>query len=221
MDQQITRKAYIEELAKIQEQIVEMGIAAETAAKNAVKALVDYDKNLAAQVMKNDDIIDDLLVKIEDACILLIAKQQPIAHDLRIVATSFKISTDLERIGDHAFDIAKITCNLKKPFDFDKAYIEDLSECAISMVNMSIKAYKNADVSLGEEVCVADDTTDSLFAKTLTEISNSSKTENLPELIFISRYLERIGDHAANIARWVIYLETAERMRKTKKISDD
>ncbi|WP_196592617.1 phosphate signaling complex protein PhoU [Pectinatus sottacetonis] len=220
MDQQITRKSYIEDLAKIQEKIVEMGIAAETAAKNAVHALLTFDKKLAAEVMHNDDVIDKLLIDIEDSCILLIAKQQPIAHDLRIVATSFKISTDLERIGDHAFDIAKITCNLKRSFDFDKTYIKKLSDCAISMINMSIMAYKNADISLAEKVCQEDDNADSLFAKTLNQISSINNTEALPELVFISRYLERVGDHATNIAEWVIYLETAERIRKTKKIFD-
>ncbi|MDQ0202812.1 phosphate signaling complex protein PhoU [Pectinatus haikarae] len=218
MENQVTRKAYIEDLARIQEKIVEMGIAAETAAKNSIKALLNFDKKLAAQVMENDDIIDQLLIETEDACILLIAKQQPIAHDLRVIATSFKISTDLERIGDHAFDIARITSNLEKPFNFDKSHIKALSDCAISMINMSIKAYKNADVNLAEKVCNEDDNADSLFAKTLTEISDHTLAGAVPEFVFISRYLERIGDHATNIAEWVIYLETAERMRKTKKI---
>ncbi|TCS79680.1 phosphate signaling complex protein PhoU [Pectinatus cerevisiiphilus] len=218
MENQVTRKAYIEDLARIQEKIVEMGIAAETAAKNSIKALLTFDKKLAAQVMESDDIIDKLLIEIEDSCILLIAKQQPIAHDLRVIATSFKISTDLERIGDHAFDIAKITYNLKKAFDFQDSHIKALADCAISMINMSIKAYKNADVNLAEKVCIEDDNADSLFAKTLTEISNQTSINTMPEFVFTSRYLERIGDHATNIAEWVIYLETAERIRKTKKI---
>ena len=218
MDQQMTRKAYTEDLLKIQKKIVDMGTTASAAARDSIKALLNFDKDLAAQVMNNDDIIDKLLIDIEDSCILLIAKQQPIAHDLRIIATSFKISTDLERIGDHAFDIARITRNLKKPFNFNKSYIKELSDCAVTMINMSIQAYKDGDVSLAEQVCHEDDNADSLFAKTLTEISNYTSVESLPELVVISRYLERIGDHATNIAEWVIYLETAERIRKTKKI---
>lgn len=220
MEQQITRKAYIEELAKIQEKVVEMGIAAETACKNAIEALLNFDKNLAAEVMKNDDIIDDLLIDIEDSCILLIAKQQPIAHDLRVITTAFKISTDLERIGDHAFDIAKITCNSKKAFAFDETSIKKLSDCAVNMINMSTTAYKNADVNMAEKVCIEDDTADSLFAKTLTQIAAFNENKGISELSFISRYLERIGDHATNIAEWVIYLETAERIRKTNRLAN-
>ena len=103
-----TRQEYIRDLAIVQDKVYQMGCMAESAVRKSVQSLLESNANLAAQVMKEDDAIDDMIVDIEDDCILLIAKQQPIAHDLRVIATGFKISTDIERIGEHAFDIAGV-----------------------------------------------------------------------------------------------------------------
>ena len=217
-----TRQAYIEELARLQQKVVEMGMSAAEAVSLSMKALVENDKKLAEEVMKNDDVLDDMIVDIEDRCILMIAKQQPIAHDLRVIATGFKISTDLERIGDHAFDIAKTAKNIDGALLGNIVDTPKLAACAVNMVEMAIDAYRLADIRLAEKVCRADDEMDSLFASTFEELSKLMMNDTLrtkqqaTQLIFIARFLERIGDHATNIAEWVIYLETAERIRKTK-----
>jgi len=218
----ITRQAYIEDLAELQQRVILMGTAAADAVKKSMEALLGEDKALAERVMKNDDVLDDMIVDIEDRCILLIAKQQPIAHDLRVIATGFKISTDLERIGDHAFDIAKTARNIEGSVIKGIADTPKLAECAVDMVEMAVEAYRTADIRLAEQVCTADDQMDALFGQTFQELSQlmgreTMLTKQATQLIFVARFLERIGDHATNIAEWVIYLETAERMRKIKK----
>ena len=107
MEHSITRQEYIKALEKVQERVFLMGMAATRAVSRSMKALLELDQAMAAEVMAGDDQIDDMIIDIEDRCMLLIAKQQPIAHDLRVLATGFKISTDLERIGDHTVNIAK------------------------------------------------------------------------------------------------------------------
>ena len=216
----VTRQEYIKELEALQHQVVLMGDAAAAAVKKAMQAFMGEDKRLAQQVMEQDDIIDDMIVDVEDRCILLIAKQQPIARDLRVIATGFKISTDLERIGDHAFDIAKATAALDlEALQFK--YTPQLAQCAVEMVEGAIKAYEGSDIQLAESICRRDDEMDELFGKTFLELSNmvtneADKARQITQLLFIARFLERIGDHATNIAEWVIYLETAERIRKVR-----
>ena len=104
---QKTRQEYIQALADVQGKVYQMGLRAEAAVQLALQSLLENDHELADRVMREDDDIDDMIIDIENDCILLIAKQQPMAHDLRVIATGFKISTDIERIGDHAFDIAR------------------------------------------------------------------------------------------------------------------
>ncbi len=218
----VTRQEYIKDLEAVQRQVVLMGITAAEAVKKAMRAFMEHDIRLARQVMQEDDKVDDLIVEIEDRCILLIAKQQPIARDLRVIATGFKISTDLERIGDHAYDIAKTAVGLKDSERLNFKYTPQLAECAVEMVENAVRAYETADIQLAEQVCRRDDEMDELFGKTFLELSNlvtneAEKAKQVTQLIFVARFLERIGDHATNIAEWVIYLETAERIRKVHK----
>ena len=112
---QKTRQEYIQELAKVQDKVYQMGLRAEAAVRRAMQSLMENDHALATRVMNEDDEIDDMIVEIEDDCILLIAKQQPIAHDLRVIATGFKISTDIERIGDHAYRSCVAACRSVSP----------------------------------------------------------------------------------------------------------
>lgn len=222
--EQTTRQAYIRALAVVQKRVYEMGMASITAVQQAMQAFLQQDRNLAAQVMDDDDKIDHMIVDIEDRCILLIAKQQPMAHDLRVIATGFKISTDIERIGDHAFDIAKTALDFSTSGQdaVDFSYTPQLAECAAAMLGMAMQAYQTADIMLAEQVCKRDDEMDELFAKTFLELSQQVTNEaqqarRITQLLFVARFLERIGDHAVNIAEWVIYLETAERIRKNRK----
>lgn len=225
MEIKTTRQDYIHNLEQLQQKVTAMGLAASSAVCRAMEALTTGNAALARQVMQEDDRIDAMIVEIENRCLLLIAKQQPIAHDLRIIATGFKISTDLERIGDHAFDIARTELELPRergvrPEDF--RFIRELADSAVEMLDLSIQAYKHADVLLAEEVCKKDDAMDEQFARAFQECSplmseGPAGVRLGTQLLFIAHFLERIGDHAVNIAEWVIYLETAERIRKSEK----
>ena len=138
-----------------------------------MKALLEDDAVLAKKVMKADDAIDDMIIDVEDKCILLIAKQQPIAHDLRVIATGFKISTDIERIGDHAFDIAKTAASVKEPLNPDcKRWIEELGNCASTMVRRAVKARRDKSVQEADEVRKMDKQMDEVFEHTFYALSD-------------------------------------------------
>lgn len=143
-----TRQEYIHDLQVVQDKVATMGALAHQAVQKSVQALINGDVSLATAVMQADDQIDDMIVDIEDDCILLIAKQQPIAHDLRVIATGFKISTDIERIGDHAFDIAKTVQAVEVPLDKERMNcVQELADCAISMVDKAMQSYKKRTCS--------------------------------------------------------------------------
>ena len=222
MENKSTRQEYIHDLTALQGKVIRMGELVTTAIAKATQALTEQNAALAARIMQEDDAIDDLTVEIEDFSLLLIAKQQPIAHDLRVIATSFKIASDLERIGDHAFDIARTARALaaeQQPVEL--LYTPQLAQTALSMVQQAMQAYEQADIVLADAVCQQDDELDELFAKSFTELSGTVGSDGVrarqqAQLLFVARYLERIGDHATNIAEWVVYLETAERVRKLR-----
>lgn len=220
MPESVTRLAYIEELESLRQEISKMGAMVAESVNNSMKALLEKDNMLAERVMSGDDFIDNINVVVEDKCMLLIARQQPIARDLRIIATGLKISTDLERIGDHAADIAKIATELdSRPFIKKIVDLPKMAEMASQMLLESIEAYRNFDIKLAEKVCNDDDVVDELYAKTFRELSkfavdDTADMKQATQLIFVSRYLERVADHATNIAEWVIYLVTAQRIRK-------
>ena len=186
----------------------------------AVDALARRDKALARQVMDGDDVIDAMQVDIEDRCISLIARQQPVAKDLRILGTGLKITTDLERIGDHAFDIAKIVLLIgDEPLIKPLVDIPRMAVMAQSMLNDSLQAYLKLDIGLAEKVCRDDDMVDQQYHQVFRELltymlEDPKKINQATQLIFVARYLERIADHSTNVAEWVIYLVTGERMRK-------
>ena len=214
------RQNFEQELEMVRQDLVRMGQVVRDSIKDAVTALAKRDKALAQQVMDGDDIIDAMQVDIEDRCIALIALQQPVATDLRILGTGLKITTDLERIGDHAFDIAKIVLLIgDEPLIKPLVDIPRMAEMAQSMLNDSLQAYLNLDIQLAEKVCRDDDMVDQLYNQVFRELltymlADPHKINQATQLIFVARYLERIADHSTNVAEWVIYLVTGERLRK-------
>ncbi|MDF2876664.1 MAG: phoU, partial [Sporomusa sp.] len=175
---------------------------------------------LARRVMDFDDIIDQMEVDIEDKCMVLIARQQPMARDLRVIGTGLKITTDLERMGDHAYDIAKITLGLANQ-ELIKPLVDipRMAQMSQKMLKDALDAYTTLDIPLAEQVCLNDDEVDDLyyqvFRELLTYMMEDPKTiTQATQLIFVARYLERIADHATNIAEWTIYLVTGQRRRK-------
>ena len=216
----VVRHNFDQDLESLRQDLVRMGEIVQTAIKDAVDALARRDKDLARTVMAGDDIIDRMQVEIEDRCISLIARQQPVATDLRILGTGLKITTDLERIGDHAFDIAKIVLLIgDEPLIKPLVDIPRMAEIAQNMLKDSLQAYLKLDIELAEQVCRADDRVDELYHEVFRELltymlEDAKKINQATQLIFVARYLERIADHSTNVAEWVIYLATGERLRK-------
>ncbi len=214
------RHAYNQELELLRKEILLMGELVAKAIGDAVASLAQKDVELARKVLAGDDEIDALEVSIEDRCMLLIAKQQPMALDLRIISTGLKITTDLERMGDHAYDIAKVTLLLaNEPLMKPLIDIPRMAQMVQKMLNQAMEAYTNMDIALAEQVCLADDAVDQLqrqmFRELLTfMLEDPKKITQATQLILVGRFLERFADHATNIAEWVIYLATGQRLRK-------
>ncbi|HWQ61996.1 MAG TPA: phosphate signaling complex protein PhoU [Negativicutes bacterium] len=214
------RQSYDQELEGLRTALLRMGDLVDKAIEDAVKSLAKQDEELAKKVIAGDDVIDQMEIDIEDKCMVLIARQQPLARDLRIISTGLKITTDLERMGDHAFDIAKVTLKLaKQPLIKPLVDIPRMARMSQQMLKDALEAYMKMDIALAERVCLADNEVDDLyqqvFRELLTYMMEDQRTiGQATQLIFVGRYLERIADHATNIAEWVIYLVTGQRLRK-------
>jgi phosphate transport system regulatory protein PhoU len=214
------RQSYDQELEALRGGLLEMGRLVGKAIEDAVQSLAKQDEVLARKVIAGDDAIDQMEIDIEDKCMVLIARQQPMARDLRIISTGLKITTDLERMGDHAFDIAQITLKVaNQPLIKPLVDVPRMAQLAQKMLSDSLEAYMKLDIALAEQVCLDDNEVDGLyqqvFRELLTYMMEDQRTiSQAAQLIFVSRYLERIADHATNIAEWVIYLVTGQRLRK-------
>ncbi|WP_373657735.1 phosphate signaling complex protein PhoU [Sporomusa acidovorans] len=197
-----------------------MGNAVAIAIDEAVASLARQDEKLARKVMDDDDEIDRMEVEIEDKCMVLIARQQPLARDLRVIGTGLKITTDLERMGDHAYDIAKIALSMNnQPLIKPLVDIPRMAQLAQKMLKDSLEAYTALDITLAEQVCLNDDEVDHIYNQVFRELltymmEDPTTITQATQLIFVTRYLERIADHATNIAEWTIYLVTGQRRRK-------
>jgi len=216
-----TRQIYSQELETLRHQLLAMGQQVEEAIQSSVDALCQQDAELAQKVIDGDDAIDELEVNIEDKCMLLIAKQQPIAHDLRVIGTCLKITTDLERMGDHATDIAEIALRLgKQPLIKPLVDIPVMAGLAKQMLHNSLMAYLNLDIALAEQISLDDDKVDHIYNRMFRELltymmEDPTTISQATQLLFVARYLERVADHATNVAEWVIYLATGQRPHKT------
>ncbi len=212
----MTRSFFDRELEELHMDMVSMGSLVEESIENTIIALKKQDVELARKIFMNDDVIDELEKKIERRCLNLIARQQPLAKDLRTISAALKIITDMERIADHSADIAEITLRMA-----NEKYIKPLidiprmAELAKNMVNKSIDAYIKQDIELAKFVCKSDDDVDDLFMKITLELINIIKNdpesvEQAIDFILIAKYLERMADHATNIGEWVVYNVTGE-----------
>lgn len=215
-----TREELDKELKMLMHDIEVMGKLVSTAITTAVQALLTGDRELAQQVIKGDDNIDLMQFMIEDKCILLIALQQPLAKDLRVLTTALKIVTDLERIGDYAENIARLSVKKIKDYNIAEKYgaFEDMSKEVAYMLENSINAYVNVDIKKAEEIHQHDDVVDAyckaLHNDILKQIQeNAENVDLLTGILAILHYLERAGDHVTNISEWVVYLSTGKRYR--------
>ncbi len=201
------RSKFDEQLELLNVELIKMGALCEDAISSAVKALLDNDRKLAKGVFSIDGEIDQMERDIESLCMKLLLQQQPVASDLRLISAAIKMISDMERIGDQAADIAEIS-EFISVNEADKKLIGDMSNAAISMVTQSIDSFVGRDIELAYDVIKADDTVDGLFDRVKDVlITTISKFPDLGgyclDLLMIAKYLERIGDHATNIAEWV------------------
>lgn len=203
------RNRFDTQLELLNEQLIHMGELCETAIENATKALEDRDLKLARKVIVADDEIDHQEKDIENLCMRLLLQQQPVARDLRQISAALKMITDMERIGDQAADIADIVMTVQFEENQSLRDIRLMAKDTAKMVRSSVSAYVQKDLELVRKVLKADDEVDEMFVKIKKElIELIAKHENVYadqaiDLIMITKYLERIGDHATNIAEWV------------------
>ena len=204
------RSRFDEQLYELNRELIEMGAMCEEAIASAAKALSTGNMELAAKVRANGAAIDQMERDIEGRCMKLLLHQQPVARDLRQISAALKMITDMERIGDQAEDIAEIITFLNGRTMNGIEHIKDMARETIKMVTESVDAFVKKDVALAEQVIAHDDVVDTLFSEVKCAIikliaETPVDGEFALDLLMISKYFERIGDHATNIAEWVIY----------------
>ena len=207
------RNRFDQQLYELNREIIEMGAMCEEVIASAAKALTTGDMTLAVNVCNNSSAIDQMERDIEGRCMNLLLHQQPVAKDLRLISAALKMITDMERIGDQAEDIAEIVTFLNGHPMEGMELIEDMARETIEMVTASVDAFVKKDVELAQKVINKDDIVDDYFSRVKCDIitmiaENPADGEFALDLLMISKYFERIGDHATNIAEWVIYSVT-------------
>lgn len=210
------RKKFDEQLDDLSQEMIYMGNLIEQAIENAVDALIHKNVEKAENIINSDDKIDNQERKIENLCLHLLLQQQPVAKDLRLISSTLKMITDMERIGDHATDIAELTIEMaNQPYIKKLEHIEQMAKEIILMLINCLKAYVTRDVLTAENVIKHDDKVDKLFymvKKDLIQIihENYDYGEQASDLLLIAKYFERIGDHTTNIAEWIIFSVTGK-----------
>jgi len=208
------RESFEEQIEQVQVDVTRLASFVVEMLSDAMRALVEQDEALADQVIRDDDVADDLDLHIEQECMRLLALQQPMAKDLRVIGTAMKIIADLERVGDYAVDIARSAKTLAdEPFFKALVDIPRMAEITIGMVRTAAQAFVSEDLALVREVIEQDDEVDRLWYHLLDELVEYMQQD--PELILqathlllVARYLERIADHVVNVAERVSYMET-------------
>lgn len=205
------RSNFDRELDLLNNELIKMASLVEDRIKSAVKALINRDINLAKSIIQGDIEIDNLERDIESKCLKLILQQHPVAGDLRLISSILKMITDLERIGDHAQDISEISLLLSnQKYIKELTHIPQMAEATIYMVKKSIDAFVTHNMDLAYEVIEFDNKVDHLFDIIKDELifsirENIDNGEQAINFLMISKYFERIGDHAENIAEWVLF----------------
>ena len=207
------RSRFDEQLAQLNKQLIEMGALCEEVISMASRALMDGDLPLAAKVAPLDAEIDQKERDVKSLCLKLLLQQQPVAKDLRQISAALKMITDMERIGDQAEDIAEIIKFLNGRTVENGALIREMASAAIKMVTESVDAFVKHDIMLAEKVVSDDDIVDRYFdqvkQKLIERIAQQpADGEYALDLLMIAKYFERIGDHAVNLAEWVIFSVT-------------
>ena len=216
------RNRFERQLKTLNDELIEMGSMIEKSIEKALVALITQNVEKAKKVIAYDAEIDRQEHEIESLCMKLLLQQQPVASDLRLISSALKMITDMERIGDQAADIAELAIFMAdKPYIKDLKHINQMGQETMVMVVSSVDAFVEKDLQKAQKVLEHDDIVDELFnevKKELIEMIHKNKDlgEQAADLLMIAKYFERIGDHATNIAEWVIYSMTGKHEYKNK-----
>lgn len=208
------RKVFEEELAELKTELVEMCYLTEQMIGDAITALVNRDRELGKSIGDMDKRVDEYEMAIEKKCMRILLKQQPVAKDFRVVSTALKMITDIERFGDQAADIGDLVSTMPGETYIKKlTHITAMGDLALKMVRDSVNSFINNNEPLADEVIRLDDEMDELFLTVKNELIELIKVDanngdQAIELMMVAKYLERIGDHAVNVAEWTKYNET-------------
>lgn len=210
-----SRKYYEMELQKLNASLLEMGEMIRMAIGGAATALLEFDHDKAREIIAYDEQIDRQNREIEQQCYTLLLSQQPVAGDLRMVSAALKMTTDMERIGDHAADISEIELMLENLPTLSCAPIRQMATETSVMLIKSLEAFAQRDEEKANWVIDRDDVVDDLFDTVKSELieairQNADNGEAATDLLMAAKYFERIGDHATNIAQWAIFSITGE-----------
>ena len=208
------RNKFDEQLRILNNELIVMGALCEDAISSAVKYLIENDETMKKNAIETEKQIDSKERDIENLCMRLLTLQQPVASDLRVISSALKMISDMERIGDQASDIAEIAEYAQGNIR-GITHIEDMARAAIKMVTESVESFVNKDENLARTVISHDNIVDSMFDRIKGELidaiqKSGEDAEALVDTLMIAKYFERIGDHAENIAEWVIYSITGD-----------
>lgn len=217
-----TRQHFQDQLHLMYQDVLHMGTLVEEALQKALTAVTNGDGVLADRVKENDMAIDGLQYRIDKRCTELIATEQPVATDLREILVAMKIASDLERIGDHARHLVRVMDELQ-----DVAFrgllprFTTMTEKGVAMVHDSITAYVNHDADAAREVARRDDEIDTMHRALFRDlidviVADPTRVEPGTSLIFMNRFLERLGDHVTNMCEWIVYAKTGEHVELNK-----
>lgn len=210
----MARMQYDRQLKELKNQMMQLGSMVESAIQGAINAFINQDAEKAKEIIQGDDKVDAQVRMIEQMGYALLLKQQPVAGDLRNVSAAMKMITDLERIGDHAEDISELTILMTgQTYSEVVRFVEDMAKETTIMLNHSIDAYVEGDMEKAQDVIRRDDVVDRLFDGAKASISEQIKqggtdAEQALDILMAAKYFERIGDHATNIAEWVLFAQT-------------
>ena len=209
------RDKYQEDLEKLNANILKMGKMIEIAIESTVIALMGRDIRAAATVSENDEAIDNMEREIEALCMKLLLQQQPVATDLRVITAALKMVTDMERIGDHAADIAELVLQIPDCKYNKMDTITEISTQIIKMIHDSVNSFIQRNYDKAQIVIAQDDIVDNLYheikSDLIQKIKKTDDGEQILDYLLIARYFERIGDHATNIAKWVVFAITGKK----------
>lgn len=206
-----TRSTFDKELENLHLDLLRMSAMVQDAIDKAVTALKNQDQETAEAVIEGDKEVDAIEKSIEARALRLLLQQQPVARDLRAISTALKLITDIERVGDHAADISEITIRLKgQKFIKELIHIPLMADIAIDMVKQALDAFIHEDEELAKKVIARDDEVDNYFEEIKNDLvdlirSNKDNADQAIDLLMVTKYLERVGDHATNIAEWAIF----------------